>query len=40
MLTEEVLTEEGVFTDYTDTDGKWLTSKENGDDIEKEVWTR
>eukprot|EP00752_Nemacystus_decipiens_P008973 g8011.t1 len=39
VLTEEVLTEEGVFTDYTDTDGQWLTTKDNGDNIEKEVWT-
>lgn len=40
VLTEGVLTEEGAFTDYTDTDGKWMTEKSNGDTIDQTVWTR
>ncbi|CAM9827827.1 unnamed protein product [Ectocarpus sp. 4 AP-2014] len=39
VLTEEVLTEEGVFTDYTETDGLWRTEKDNGDSIDQTVWT-
>ncbi|CAM9689075.1 unnamed protein product, partial [Pylaiella littoralis] len=39
VMNEEVLIEEGVFTDYTDEDGQWETTKENGDPIGKEVWT-
>lgn len=40
VLTEEVLTEEGVFTDYTGTDGVWRTEKDSGDSIDQTVWTR
>eukprot|EP00903_Cladosiphon_okamuranus_P010054 g9531.t2 len=42
VLNEDVLTEEGVFTDYTDEDGKWITTKEKDgevEDIGKGVWT-
>lgn len=39
-IATEVLTETGVFTDYTDTDGVWQTEKESGDTIDQTVWTR
>ena len=34
------LSELGTFTDYTDTDGVWETVKDNGNIIDKTVWTR
>lgn len=40
VLADEVLTEVGVFTDYTDTDGKWITEKDSGDPVTQTVWTR
>lgn len=39
-LLADVLDEEGVFTDYTDTNGVWRTVKDNGKSIGKTVWTR
>ncbi|CAN0410370.1 unnamed protein product, partial [Ascophyllum nodosum] len=33
------LSELGTFTDYTDTDGVWETVKDNGNIIDKTVWT-
>lgn len=40
VLADDVLSELGVFTDYTDTEGLWITEKESGDTITQTVWTR
>lgn len=40
VLTDEVLVEEGVFTDYTDVDGKWIIVDSDDDPVDKTVWTR
>lgn len=40
VLATEVLDVQGVFTDYTDTDGLWRTVKDSGDTIDMTVWTR
>ncbi|CAM9325685.1 unnamed protein product [Ascophyllum nodosum] len=39
VLADEVLVEVGMFTSYTDTEGQWMTVKENGDYYDQTVWT-
>lgn len=40
MLADDVLVENNVFTDYTDTNGAWRTVKDSGNTIDLTVWTR
>lgn len=39
VLGNDVLAEDGAFTDYTNTDGEWNTVKSNGKAIDLTVWT-
>lgn len=39
VLAEEVLVDNSVFTDYTDTDGQWIT-EDDGEVTDLTVWTR
>ena len=40
VLANDVLTDDVVFPDYTDTDGQWNVAKSNGNPIDLTVWTR
>ncbi|CAM9607443.1 unnamed protein product [Ectocarpus sp. 8 AP-2014] len=39
VLKEDVLVDNDMFTSYTDEDGQWITTKDNGDVIGLTVWT-
>ncbi|CAM9507739.1 unnamed protein product [Ectocarpus fasciculatus] len=39
VLKEDVLVDNDIFTSYTDEDGQWITTKDNGDVIDLTVWT-
>ncbi|CAM9878385.1 unnamed protein product [Ectocarpus sp. 12 AP-2014] len=39
VLKEDVLVDNDIFTSYTDADGQWITTKDNGDVIDLTVWT-